>query len=170
VAGAEVVQVYVRDVEVSVARPVRELKGFAKVALEPGESQQVRIALDQRAFSFWSDLLGRWVVEAGDFAIEVGHHSRNLPLSGTVTVDAPSIAAPITASSTLHEWMADPVALELIAEAVATGQPDPTKDEELVSVIGSMPMSSLAGFKGMSLDHDTLDKLVQRWGDRTERR
>ena len=81
VAGAEVVQVYVRDVAASVARPVRELKGFAKVALEPGESQQVTVGLDQRAFSFWSELLGRWVVEAGEFAIEVGHHSRDLPLT-----------------------------------------------------------------------------------------
>ena len=68
VAGAEVVQVYVRDVEASVARPVRELKGFAKVSLEPGESRQVTITLDQRAFSFWSELLGTWVVEAGEFA------------------------------------------------------------------------------------------------------
>ena len=79
VAGAEVVQVYVRDVECSVARPVRELKGFAKVGLEPGESGQVTISLDQRAFSFWSELLGRWVVEAGEFAIEAGPHSRDLP-------------------------------------------------------------------------------------------
>lgn len=169
VAGAEVVQVYVRDVEASVARPVRELKGFAKVDLEPGESQEVSIALDQRAFSFWSELLGRWVVEAGEFAVEVGHHSRDLPLSHTVTVDAPSIAAPITADSTLQEWIADPVAVELIAEAAAAGQPDPSGDEELVAVIGTMPMSTLAAFRGMSIDFDTLDKLVERWRDRTGR-
>ena len=162
VAGAEVVQVYVRDVECSVARPVRELKGFAKVGLEPGESGQVTISLDQRAFSFWSELLGRWVVEAGEFAIEAGPHSRDLPLTRTVTVDAPSIAAPLTADSTLHEWMADPKGLELIKEAVAAGQHDPTRDKELVAVIGTMPMSTLAGFPGMSIDHDTLDKLAER--------
>ncbi len=170
VAGAEVVQVYVRDVDASVARPVRELKGFAKVTLAPGESRPVTVTLDQRAFSFWSDLLRRWVVEAGEFAVDVGHHSRDLPLHHTVTIDAPSIAAPITARSTLHEWMADPVAAELIAEAVAGGQPDPTRDEEMVAVIGSMPMASLAGFTGMSLDHGTLDKLVERWHDRNEER
>ena len=162
VAGAEVVQVYVRDVEASVARPVRELKGFAKVSLEPGESRQVTITLDQRAFSFWSELLGTWVVEAGEFAVEVGHHSRDLPLTSTVAVDAPSIAPPLTTDSTLHEWMADPTGLALIREAVAAGQPDPTRDAELVSVIGTMPMSTLAAFQGMSVDHDTLDKLVER--------
>jgi beta-glucosidase len=169
VAGAEVVQVYVRDVEASVARPVRELKGFAKVGLEPGESRPVRIALDQRAFSFWSELLGRWVVEAGEFAVEVGHHSRDLPLLRTVAVDAPPIALPITVGSTLHEWMADPVAADLIREAVAAGQPDPTRDEELVAVVGTMPMSTLAAFSGMSIDHDTLHKLAERWRERTGR-
>ena len=162
VAGAEVVQVYVRDVEASVARPVRELKGFAKVSLEPGESRQVTITLDQRAFSFWSELLGTWVVEAGEFAVEVGRHSRDLPLARSVTIDAPSIAPPLTADSTLHEWMADPLGLALIREAVAGGQPDPTRDAELVSVIGTMPMSTLAAFQGLSVDHDTLDKLVER--------
>lgn len=162
VAGAEVVQVYVRDVEASVARPVRELKGFAKVALEPGESRQVTVDLDQRAFSFWSELLGKWVVEAGDFSIEVGRHSRDLPLTHTIAVDAPSIAPPLTADSTLHEWMADEQGLALIKEAVAAGQHDPTRDAELVAVIGTMPMSTLAAFEGMSVDHDTLDKLVER--------
>jgi beta-glucosidase len=58
--------------------------------------------------------------------------------------------------------MADPTGLALIREAVATGQPDPTRDAELVSVIGTMPMSTLAAFQGMSVDHDTLDKLVER--------
>ena len=159
-------QVYVRDVACSVARPVRELKGFTKVTLEPGEARAVTVRLDQRAFSFWSDLLGRWVVEAGEFALEVGPHSRDLPLTRTLAVDAPSIAAPLTADSTLHEWLADPLGRELIREAVAAGQPDPARDPELVAVIGTMPMSTLAAFGGMSVDHDTLDKLAERWRDR----
>jgi beta-glucosidase len=166
VAGADVIQVYVRDVAASVTRPVRELKGFTKPILESGQSQQVTITLDQRAFSFWSDVHKRWVVEPGEFAIEVGHHSRDLPLTHTLAIDGPSIAAPLTADSTLHEWMADPVGRELIAESVAAGQPDPTRDKELVAVIGAMPMSTLAAFNGMSIDHDTLDKLAERLRDR----
>ena len=170
VAGAEVVQVYVRDVAASAARPVRELKGFTKISLAPGEARSVSVTLDQRAFSFWSELLGRWVVEAGEFAIEVGRNSRDLPLVEVVDVAAPSIAAPITADSTLHEWMADPVALRLIREAVATGQADPTRDAELVSVIGTMPMSTLAAFSGMSIDYDTLDGLVATWQEQAAAR
>jgi beta-glucosidase len=71
-------------------------------------------------------------------------------------------ALPLTADSTLHEWMADPLGLALIQEAVAAGRPDPTRDAELVSVIGTMPMSTLAAFQGLSVDHDTVDKLVER--------
>jgi beta-glucosidase len=57
-------------------RPVRELKGFSKVPLQPGESRTVTIGLDQRALAFWSERLGRWGVEAGEFTVEVGHQVR----------------------------------------------------------------------------------------------
>ena len=167
VAGAHVVQLYVRDVESSVARPVRELKGFTKVSLEAGETTQVTIELDQRAFSFWSVLHHRWVVEAGKFGIEVGAHSRDLPLSQTITVDAPRVALPLTRDSTLHEWMSDPVGKQLLDEAVAAGQSDAAMKGELLSVVGTMPMSTLANFGGMSLDHQALDRAAAAWRDRS---
>lgn len=161
--GAEVVQVYVRDPESSVRRPVRELKGFAKVELQPGESQRVSVTLDQRAFSFWSLLHHRWVVESGEFTVEVGRHSRDLPLSQTVAVDAPSLAMPLTRDSTLHEWMSDAVGRQILGDAVAAGQPSAVMDEELLGVVGTMPMSTLANFGGMSLDHHALDEAVSAW-------
>ena len=163
VDGAEVVQVYVQDPEASVARPVRELKGFAKVRLAAGESQTVSVELDQRAFSFWSVLNGRWAVEAGDFVVEVGSSSRDLPLRSTVAVDAPRLALPLTRDSTLHEWMADPVGRRLLEREIAGGQPAAALDPELLSVIGTMPMSTLANFGGMSLDQDALDRVAEEW-------
>jgi beta-glucosidase len=166
-SGSEVVQVYVRDVEATVARPVRELNGFAKVTLEPGLSGEVVVDLGKRAFSFWSEVHRRWVVEAGDFVIEVGRHSRDLPLTRTLHLEAPSIAAPITADSTLREWVDDPVARQLIAEAVEAGAPDPLRDEKLVSVVGTMPMSTLATFPGMSLDPEALADAVRKWQQRS---
>jgi beta-glucosidase len=168
VAGAEVVQVYVRDVESAVGRPVRELKGFTKVPLEPGASQRVSIELDQRAFSFWSTVHHRWVVEPGAFAIEVGPSSRNLPLSQTVTVDGPSVAAPLTRDSTLHEWMSDPVGRQLLEDAVAAGQSGAVMHGQLLSVIGTMPMSTLANFGGRSLDHQALDHAASAWQQRRQ--
>jgi len=167
VAGSEVVQVYVRDVESTVGRPVRELKGFTKVHVEPGASQQVTIELDQRALSYWSVPHHRWVVEPGAFTIEVGRSSRDLTLAQTVTVDGPSVAPPLTKDSTLHEWMADPVGHQLLAEAVAAGQPAAVMDAELLSVVGTMPMSTLANFGGMSLDHQALDQATTAWAERT---
>jgi beta-glucosidase len=166
--GAEVVQVYVHDVDASVTRPVRELKGFAKVAVAAGASETVSVQLDQRAFSFWSVLHGRWVVEAGDFVVEVGTNSRDLPFRTTIAVDAPSLALPLTRDSTLQEWMADPVGRELVEREVAAGQPAAVLEPELISVIGTMPMSSLANFGGMSLDHDALDRVAQAWHDEIE--
>ena len=168
VPGAEVVQVYVADVESSVARPVRELKGFAKVFLESDASQSVSIVLDQRAFSFWSTKLRRWVVEAGDFEIGVGPSSRHLPLSETVSIEAPRLAEPLSRDSTLQEWMADPSGRRLIEREVAGGQPAAVLEDELINVVGTMPMSTLANFGGMSLDHDALDRIAQQWQEEIE--
>lgn len=166
VGGAEVVQVYLRDVESTVARPVRELKGFTKVSLAPGETKRVTIELDQRAFSFWSARHARWAVEAGDFEIGVGAHSRDLALTHTLTVVAPSLSEPLNRDSTLHEWFADPIGRELISREVDRGQSAVVLSEELIEVIGTMPMSTLANFDGMSLDHDTLDRITADWQQR----
>ena len=163
VGGAEVVQVYVADPESTVARPVRELKGFTKVTLWPGESQRVSIELDQRAFSFWSVRHRRWAVEAGDFTIGVGSSSRNLPLTQTVTIEAPTLSDPLTRDSTLQEWISDPSGRELIEGEVGQGQPAAVLTDEFIAVIGNMPMSTLANFDGMSLDHDALDRIAGQW-------
>jgi beta-glucosidase len=163
VDGAEVVQVYVADVASSVARPVRELKGFAKVFLAAGTSRQVSIELDQRAFAFWSVRHHDWAVEAGDFVIAVGSHSRDLPLTTTVTVEAPSLAAPLNRDSTLQEWMSDPIGRQLIEDEVKNGQSAAVLEDELISVIGNMPMSTLANFGGISFDHDALDRVSDAW-------
>jgi beta-glucosidase len=161
--GAEVVQVYVQDLESSVVRPVRELKGFAKVFLAAGASETVSVELNQRAFSFWSTTLRQWAVETGDFAIDVGPSSRDLPLSQTVSIEAPRLAGPLSRDSTLQEWMADPVGRRLVERAVAGGQPAEVLGEELISIIGNMPMSTLANFGQMSLDHDALDQVAHEW-------
>ncbi len=78
VAGAEVVQLYVSDVESSFVRPPKELKAFAKVHLEPGGSEVIHLELTPRDFSFWHPEKNEWFLEPGDFKIGVGTHSRNL--------------------------------------------------------------------------------------------
>ena len=72
VAGAEVVQLYLHDVKSSVDRPAKELKGFAKVFLAPGESKQVSITLTKRDLSFWDISSNDWLAEAGEFEVLLG--------------------------------------------------------------------------------------------------
>jgi beta-glucosidase len=81
-AGAEVVQLYVHDGHSKIDRPVRELKGFERVELKPGESRTVRFTLDREALSYWSPTAKGWVAEPGKFEIQVGDSSRDIRLRG----------------------------------------------------------------------------------------
>lgn len=68
-AGAEVVQLYVHDNESTLRRPEKELKGFEKVFLQPGESKKITMSLNKDAFSYYNDIIGQWVFEPGTFTI-----------------------------------------------------------------------------------------------------
>lgn len=80
VAGAEVVQLYVSDTKCSVERPVRELKAFQKVFLQPGETRNATLTLTADAFKFFDEQAHDWCLEAGDFLLTIGTSSRNLPI------------------------------------------------------------------------------------------
>jgi len=80
--AAEVAQVYVGDTHASVPRPVKELKGFARVQLKPGESRRVSVTLDRRAFSFYDVKKKDWSAESGQFGILVGSSSQKIELQG----------------------------------------------------------------------------------------
>ncbi|TML22630.1 MAG: glycosyl hydrolase, partial [Actinobacteria bacterium] len=84
-AGADVVQVYV-SAPASAGEPPKQLKGFAKVSLAPGQTRHVTITLQDRAFSIWSTSAGKWTAVPGVHTVLVGDSSRNLPLKDTVTV------------------------------------------------------------------------------------
>jgi len=85
---AEVVQVYVAPPKSSVPRPLRELKGFAKVRLKPGESLQVKVGLQPTALAYYDEIGKNWKADAGDYQIEVGTSSRDILLKSTVTLKA----------------------------------------------------------------------------------
>lgn len=86
-AGAEVAQLYVSDPSTKVQRPERELKGFEKVRLAPGETKHVTLNLDARAFSYWSDTAHKWTIDPGKFVILVGDSSENTPLHADITLN-----------------------------------------------------------------------------------
>jgi len=85
-AGAEVAELYVGDPHASVPRPVKELKGFSKVWLDPGETERVTLSLDRRAFSFYDVKKHEWNAEPGAYTILVGSSSTQIELRGTLSL------------------------------------------------------------------------------------
>ena len=78
VAGSEVVQLYIRDLVASVDRPYKELKGFNKVRLDPGESKRVAFSINKLDLSFYDTTSGAWVAETGEFKLLVGSSSKEI--------------------------------------------------------------------------------------------
>lgn len=88
VDGAEIAQLYVRDVESTVYRPLKELKGFKKVFLPAGASEVVTITLDKRSFAYYNVDIKDWTVESGEFEIMIGASSRDIKLSAIINVES----------------------------------------------------------------------------------
>ena len=84
--GAEVAQVYVGGTHASVPRPAKELKGFSKVSLRPGETKRVTVPLDTRALSYYDVNAKQWRAEAGDYDVLVGHSSAQIELRGRLSL------------------------------------------------------------------------------------
>lgn len=122
VAGAEVAQLYVGDDESTVFRPVKELKGFKKVFLAPGEETEIALTLDARAFAYYNVNLGDWHVESGKFTISVGASSRDIRLTGAVDV-----------TSTVDAEIPD---LRTVCPAYYTGDVQDVSDEEFEALLG----------------------------------
>lgn len=84
--GQEIVQLYIRDVESTLIRPIKELKNFTKIALDPGESQRVNFKLKPRSLSYYDAHQHAWVAEAGEFEVLVGSSSRDIRLQGALVL------------------------------------------------------------------------------------
>jgi beta-glucosidase len=108
-AGKEVVQVYVHDRKSRLVRPYKELKGFAKVELQAGETKTVTIRLDFRSFAYYHPAYKQWVTEDGEFDILIGASSADIRFTQTVTLQS-TLALPSTLNreSTIREWLSDP--------------------------------------------------------------
>lgn len=156
-AGKEVVQVYVRPRTPRVTRPDRELKGFAKVALEPGETRSVSITLNARAFEHFDPESG-WVCDSGRYELLVGASSRDIRLATTIEVIGHGPSADLGLYSPLGDWLVHPegrpLALRLLEElgaplarALGSEPDDPDRLSALALVfLESMPMPTVAEF------------------------
>ena len=115
-AGREIVQVYVHDQKSGLTRPEKELKGFAKVELQPGETKSVSIQLDFRAFAYYHPEYRQWITEDGDFDILIAASAADIRHSLTVTLQSTlDLPCVLDKESTIREWTVDPRGKTVIA-------------------------------------------------------
>jgi beta-glucosidase len=117
--GREVVQLYLNDQVCRLPRPVRELKGFCKPELAPGESTVVVFELSGRDFAFYDESFGGWITESGDFEVQIGSSSRDIRLKGWFSLDAvEKVPLLFDERTTLREWIRYPETRALVLPLV----------------------------------------------------
>jgi beta-glucosidase len=175
-AGKEIVQVYVHDHASGLVRPQKELKGFAKVALEPGETKSVAIKLDLRAFAYYHPKYEQWITEDGDFDILIASSAADIRHTLVVTLESTlELTCILDRESTMREWMADPrgqVAFgpfyphmeEQIHKMFGSGDGDESAiGIDVMDMLGDMPLVSVLMWQRDALPmhpEDLVDKLL----------
>ena len=172
-AGKAVVQVYTGAVGGDVIRPVRELKGFEKVSLEPGESKEVTVVLDRRAFSYWNSQMKDWYVPSGRYVIEAGDSSRSLPLRAEIVLEADRVPKRhYDVNSIMMDILADPKGREAVRPLLAdnmfgndSGNSDAAKDaisdEMGTAMINYLPLRGLISFGGNEETAKKIEELLK---------
>ena len=179
-AGKAVVQLYAGDAEgfVNAVRPVRELRAFKKVALEPGESKEVSFTLGKRTFATWRSEIHDWWVESGDFTIEVGDSVANLPLKATVKVES-TVQLPrhFDMDSIVMDMMADPKAKAVLAPLMQNAaalfgdgeggeaSTEAISDEMSMAMMQYMPVRTMLGFSNGAFSEEMALDLLKKMNE-----
>jgi beta-glucosidase len=158
VAGREVVQAYTSLIGPSaVARAPRELAGFASVELAAGETRNAVIRIRREDLAYWDIRVDRWVVEGGDYLIEIGASSRDLRSRATVAVPGDPIRLPLTWESSLADLLADPVVGSRARREVLPA----VGGEDMERMMDSIPIRRLANFTRGGLEEALEDLLSE---------
>ena len=155
VFGKEVVQLYVSPKNNKIIRPVKELKGFEKIALEPGETKTVSFILNKRSFAYWNMEIHDWHVESGKYDILIGKSVSDIVLSREISVTSTvRIPKTYTLDSIFGDLMEDEKAMTVLAPLLGQFSNTLNVSEEggaissqmLESMIKNMPIRALLGF------------------------
>jgi len=162
-AGREVAQLYVRERQPRLQRPDKELKRFAKVALEPGEETEVRFTLDERDFAVYDPRAGAWVITSLVFDILAGASSRDIRTRESVTLaGVPVQRAPLGRLSPLRDWLAHPATRDRLRPMIGAlqrqffgAEAEPPIDgggsgDVAQSFVADMPIAKLVMFGALS--------------------
>ncbi|MEU5328814.1 glycoside hydrolase family 3 C-terminal domain-containing protein [Streptomyces parvus] len=152
-AGREVVQIYsTGPVGSTVARPPRELRGFASVTLAAGESREVVVHVSRDDLAHFSEREGGWRVEGGEYGIEAGSSSRDIRRSAVLPVEGDPSRLTLTGRNTVAEWLAHPVGGPLLMKAFAEGRaaagggPSAMENPAIRRFLAGTPLDVIAEF------------------------
>lgn len=166
-AGKEIVQLYVgAESDDFVIRPVKELKGFEKVELEPGEEKVVSFTLDKRSFAYYNTEISDWYVPTGTYKIIIGKSSRDLVLSADVNVESTTVIKKVfTINSTIGDIMATPVGQQIIGQMMQqAGSVDTSALGEagaalIMNLVKYMPLRTL-GLFGAAISPEQIEGIL----------
>lgn len=166
-AGREVVQVYTGLVSGAVQRPERELKAFAVVALEAGGSREVVLTVRRSDLAYWSVAADRWVVEGGEYTVDVAASSRDIRASTTVEVVGDAVVLPLTRESSLAEVFAHPVAGPIVQQALAEMMSAMSgassimpEGVDMSKMMGAFPIGRIGMIAGDGFGPEQIDELL----------
>ena len=169
VGGREIVQVYTSLAGTDVSRPRRELKAFASVALEPGETRTVELIVHRADLAVWDIRLDRWRVEGGDYTLEIGASSRDVRATTTVEVAGDGVRIPLTRESSLGDALADPIAGSILREAISEALEGMSGVAEVLpdgidptAMMTSLPLGRLSMMTGDAATAARIDELIAR--------
>jgi len=165
VTGQEVVQLYVHEQHPRVVRPERELKAFAKIALQPGEERPVSFQLTKRDFAYYDTCRHDWIVNPGKFDILVGSSSQDLPLKQTIEVErSKQDCAPLTRDSLLKEFERHPKGQAFhpqLVEAFGLGTPGEA-DIAVKAFLDDMPVYKVCAFSEGRFTEEMLEDILKK--------
>ncbi|KQQ94250.1 hypothetical protein ASF62_08930 [Leifsonia sp. Leaf325] len=165
VAGAEVVQAYLRPPEGGARRPAQTLAGYTKVPLEPGETTAVEIRIPRRAFARYDEATADWAVDAGAWTVAVGSSSRDIRCTIAVDIASSATEPPLGLDSTLAEWMTHPDAGPDLTRRILDAEPSGQTlglltNPMALTMIGGMPIHRLSVDEGNALTLDILQAVL----------
>lgn len=167
--GKEIVQFYIRPVQTSIDRPVRELKGYGKIDLAPGETGTVTTILDRRSFAYWEEEIHQWRIEGGRYAVEAAASSRDIRLTALLEVRDEQLNVPVTGDTPCGELLKQPKRAELVRKYIAAMGLFPEEPDEGAAVSAEMaeamirdtPLHALASLSRGAIDRSAINELVE---------
>ena len=169
VKGKEVIQLYVADKESTVQRPVQELKAFDKIELEPGESKEVSLTLNNRDFSYYSKVYDRWLAESGEFDILIGSSSRDIRLKGSLNLsNSEKLNYKMTEFSFFSELWGNPQLKPLLIAFMPkwikamTPEGKPVEEAKIEDFLQQQPLIKFPYFTGGEVDEQAIKAFVEQ--------